>query len=94
MENVAVVNAPEANRYELRLDGELVGIAAYSRSNGGIAFTHTEVDEALSGRGLGSRLVGAALDDARAQGLNVVPVCSFVADYIEQHPEYGGLVAQ
>lgn len=87
-----VVDAPEANRYELRLDGRLVGLAAYRRRDGRIAFTHTEVDESLEGRGLGSRLVAAALEDAARQGLDVVPLCPFVAWYIEQHPEYQPLL--
>jgi predicted GNAT family acetyltransferase/glutaredoxin len=88
-----VVDVPEASRYELRLEGHLVGLAAYRRRNGRIVFTHTEVDESLSGRGFGSRLAAAALEDARRADLDVVPLCPFIAYYIEQHPEFQQLVA-
>ena len=88
-----VVDVPEKNRYELRLDGRLIGLVAYRRRNGRLVLTHTEVDEACSGRGFGSRLAAAALDDARRQGLEVVPLCPFVARFIEQHREYEPLVA-
>jgi predicted GNAT family acetyltransferase/glutaredoxin len=87
-----VVDVPERSRYELRLDGRLIGLAAYRRRDGRIAFTHTEVDESCEGRGCGSRLAAAALDDARRQGLEVVPLCPFVARYVERHPEYQELV--
>ncbi len=88
-----VVDVPQASRYELRLDGRLIGLAAYRRRNGRIAFTHTEVDESLESQGFGSQLAAAALGDARRQGLEVVPLCSFIAHYIEQHSEYAELVA-
>jgi predicted GNAT family acetyltransferase/glutaredoxin len=88
-----VVDVPEANRYELRLAERLIGLAAYRRRDGRIAFTHTEVDESLAGRGFGSRLAAAALDDAGLQGLRVIPLCPFIAHYIEQHAEYAGLIA-
>jgi hypothetical protein len=88
-----VVDVPGASRYELRLDGRLVGLAAYHSRGKRIAFTHTEVDESCEGRGFGSRLAGAALDDAGRKGLEVVPLCPFVAHYIERHPEYEPLVA-
>ena len=88
-----VVDVPEASRYELRLGGRLVGLAAYRRKNGRIVFTHTEVDESFEGRGFGGRLAAAALDDARRQGLEVVPLCPFIAHYIERHPDYEELVA-
>ena len=84
-----MTHVPEAGRYELRLDGRLIGLAAYRRRNGCIVFTHTEVDEACSGRGLGSRLAAAALDDAEREGLEVVPLCSFIVHYIDRHPRYG-----
>ena len=87
-----VVDVPEKSRYELRLDGHLVGLAAYRRSDGRIALTHTEVDESCEGRGFGSRLAAAALEDARRQGLEIVPLCSFIAHYVETHPEYQELV--
>jgi len=87
------VNVPEAHRYELLLDGERIGELAYSRRNDRIAFTHTNVNPAFEGRGFGSRLAEAALADARRQGLAVVPLCPFIAWYIEQHPEHGDLVA-
>jgi len=87
-----VVDVPEASRYELRLDGRLIGLAAYRRRDGRIAFTHTEVDESCEGRGFGSRLAAAALEDARRRELEVVPLCPFIAHYIERHPEYQDLV--
>jgi predicted GNAT family acetyltransferase/glutaredoxin len=83
-----VVDVPEASRYELRLGGRLIGLAAYRRRNGRIAFTHTEVDEKCAGRGFGSRLAAAALEDARREGLEIVPLCPFIEHYIERHPEY------
>jgi uncharacterized protein len=88
-----VVNVPEASRYELR-DGErMIGELAYRRQGGRIALIHAEVDEALEGRGLGSRLAQTALDDARREGLEVVPLCPFVARFIDRHPEYQDVVA-
>jgi uncharacterized protein len=89
----AIVNNPEASRYELRLGDRLIGVAVYRRRNGRIVLTHTEVDESCSGRGFGSALVDAALEDARRQAATVVPLCPFVADYIRRHPEYEDLVA-
>jgi predicted GNAT family acetyltransferase/glutaredoxin len=91
--DAVVVDVPEASRYELRLDGRLIGLAAYRRRNGCIVVTHTEIDEACAGRGFGTKLALAALDDARRQGLEVVPLCPFIAYVIAQHPEYDALVA-
>jgi uncharacterized protein len=88
-----VVDVPEASRYELLLGGHLIGLAAYRRREGRIAFTHTEVDESCEGRGFGSRLAAAALKDARDQGLKVVPLCPFIEHYIDRHREYEQLVA-
>jgi predicted GNAT family acetyltransferase len=51
------------------------------------------VEESCEGRGFGSRLAAAALDDARRQGLGVFPLCPFIVHYIEQHPEYEQLEA-
>lgn len=84
-------NRAEA-RYELEVDGE-AAIAAYHPRGGAIAFTHTQVPPTLEGRGIASRLIKGALADVRAQGLKVVPLCSFVAAYIERHPEEQDLLA-
>jgi predicted GNAT family acetyltransferase/glutaredoxin len=92
-EEPTVVHMPEASRYELRAGDRVIGEAAYHRRNGRIAFIHTEVDEALEGQGLGSRLAATALDDARRQGLEVVPLCPFMARFIERHPEYQDVIA-
>ena len=91
--DATVINVPEAHRYELLLGGERIGELAYRQRNDRIAFTHTNVDPAYEGRGFGSRLAEAALADARREGLAVVPLCPFIAWYIEQHPEHEQLVA-
>ena len=81
------------SRFELETEGG-TAIAAYRRSEGGrIVFTHTEVPAELEGQGIGSALIRGALDQVRAEGLKVVPACSFVRAWIERHPEAQDLLA-
>ncbi|MCP2013253.1 putative GNAT family acetyltransferase [Deinococcus sp. HSC-46F16] len=87
-----VVNNEAENRYELREGDEVLGFAEYRPAGQALMFSHTEIDPAHEGKGLGSRLVRGALDDARAQGREVVPMCPFVASYIREHREYVDLV--
>ncbi len=82
----------DRERYEVFADDQLAGFTSYRKRPGLIAFIHTEVDDRFEGRGLGSRLVGFALEDARHQELEVLPFCPFVNSYIESHPEYRDLV--
>jgi predicted GNAT family acetyltransferase len=91
-ERIEVADAPERDRYELSIDGEVAGFSAYRARPGLIAFVHTEVDERLQGRGLGDRLIRFALEDARARGLSVLPFCPFVKAFIERHREFEALV--
>jgi len=89
---ITVHDAPDAHRFEA-VDGigVVAGFAAYRRDGDRIVFTHTEVDDAFEGHGVGSVLVRAALDAVRAEGLRVVPQCPFVKAWIEKHPEYADL---
>ncbi|MQM24638.1 GNAT family N-acetyltransferase [Glycomyces albidus] len=87
---VEVTDAPERDRWEARIDGDLVGYAQYKRHDGMITFFHTVVER--EGEGIGSELARTSLDAARSQGLRVHPVCPFYAGWIERHPEYKDLV--
>ena len=83
---------PEQERYEVLVEDRVAGITQYHRRKDLIAFVHTEVDPAFEGQGLGSILVKFALDDARSQGLVVMPFCPFVRGYIARHEDYLDLV--
>ena len=74
-------------RYEFDTEHGLA-IVVYQQQGDRLIFTHSEVPPADEGRGIGSRLVRAALDDARHRGFKIVPACSFVADFVRRHPEY------
>jgi len=90
---VAITNEPDRSRYELRVDGELIGIADYVVRDGRVVFPHTEILPTHRGRGLAALLVRYALDDVRRSGRSVVASCWYVADFIDEHPEYRDLVA-
>jgi len=79
--------------YELTVDGEHAGLAEFEERPGVVVFTHTEVDKPFEGRGLASLLVRTVLDDTRARGLKVNPVCPFTRSWIEKHPDYQDLLA-
>ena len=85
---------PALGRFEVA-SGGAVAFVEYDRAGGGrIALLHTEVPEALSGQGVGSKLVRGVLDAVRTERLRVVPRCEFVAAYVERHPEYRDMVAE
>jgi predicted GNAT family acetyltransferase len=94
---------PDKSRYELLEDGRLLGVADYRPSETVtpgdtpgppvLAFPHTEIVPARRNQGLGGQLVQGALDDVRRKGAKVVPYCWFVAEFIEEHPEYADLKA-
>jgi predicted GNAT family acetyltransferase len=88
----AVTDNAAAQRYELQVDGTTAFIA-YTRTPGTISFDHTEVPAQLGGQGVGSQLAKGALELARAEGVTVIPRCSFVAEYVKRHPQFADLVS-
>jgi uncharacterized protein len=86
-----VRNNAEQHRFELDVDGHQA-VAYYRMAPGVITFVHTEVPQALSGRGIGTKLIRGALEMVRAQGLKVVPQCPFVSAFMGKHPEYNDLL--
>jgi predicted GNAT family acetyltransferase len=87
----AIEDNPDERHYELRI-GDEVATVTYRLAPGRITFIHTRVPGALSGRGIASRLARYILDDARRRGLEVVPVCPYVAAFIRRHTDYLDLV--
>ena len=79
-------------RFELAIDSD-VAFVRYTRAPGIVTLVHTEVPEALGGRGVGGRLARLALEAVRSEGAKVVPVCPFIAAWMKKHPEFDDLRA-
>ena len=94
MSDVVITNNTELSRYEAHLDGDLAGFAEYHLRGSSIVFTHTEVDPAFEGKGIGSALVRQSLDQIRAAGVyDVIPLCPFYKSWLEKHPDdYADLI--
>src|SRR5688500_14636551 len=92
MSERSVVDNPEASRFEIRVDGALAGFADYREEGATLAFTHTLVEDAYEGQGVGSALARAALDAVRERGGHVLPYCPFIRGWIAKHPDYLDLV--
>jgi hypothetical protein len=91
LSTLKIENNESAQRWEARL-GEYVAVTKYQRFEDTIHFINTRVPPEIEGQGVAGKLVKAALDDARAQHLTVVPICRFVTSYIRRHQEYRDLV--
>ncbi|HCT77372.1 MAG TPA: GNAT family N-acetyltransferase [Micromonosporaceae bacterium] len=90
-----VTDVPERERFEARDEaGEIAGVVTYQLSGKIMVYTHTEVDAEYEGQGVGSTLARAVMDDARSNGRTVIPLCPFLADWLEKNPEYNDIVAR
>jgi len=90
---VEIVDVPDANRYEARVDGTVAGRVDYRRVRDRLVALHTEVDPAFGGQGIASALVRRVIDDARAAGVSITPRCPFFVTHFERHPEDRDIVS-
>ena len=86
-EDYEIINNKDLGRFELTLEDATAELR-YRRDGNRIDLLHTEVPEALGGRGIASTLARHALDYARQEGLEVHVYCTFVATFVKRHPEY------
>jgi len=91
MSELHVTNNTAEHRFEVALDGE-VAFAEYRLVDHGIILPHTVVPPAFEGKGVGSALAKAALGYARERELKVIPLCPFMAAYVQKHPEWHDIV--
>ena len=92
--NTQIADHPQHHHYALHIDGKSAAHIEY-RMHGDktIELVHTEVGKDFEGKGLGSQIVRFALDDARKRGLEVIPTCTYIAGWVQKHPDYADLVA-
>jgi predicted GNAT family acetyltransferase len=92
LDKISVTHNEAAKRFELLVDG-LRGMLTYTCFPDRIIFDHTEVPKPLEHHGLAAKLARFALDFARANHLQVVPLCPYVSGFIRKHSEYQDLVS-
>ncbi len=81
-----------ARRFETTVD-DLLARADYQLAGGVMRLYHTEVPQALEGRGIAGALVKAALAHARTNELKVEPACGYVRAWMKRHRETHDLLA-
>ncbi|RAG84386.1 GNAT family N-acetyltransferase [Streptacidiphilus pinicola] len=85
---VTVADAPQAHRFEARIEGELVGFASYVRDDERVTYQHTVVGPAYEGLGIGGLLARTAVEDGLRRGIEVEVTCPFIKAWLTRHPEY------
>ena len=86
-EDPSVENNEAESQFEIQLGGALAFLT-YEKRGDRIILVHTQVPSEMEGRGIGGKLAQAGLNYARDNNLKAVPLCPFVASYVNRHPEY------
>ncbi len=89
---LSFANDERHGRYHVMHGNRLIAFSEYELEPGRIVFTHTVVRPEFEGQGIGSRLARFVVEDARARGLRITPVCPFVRAYLRRHSEYESIV--
>ncbi len=92
MADTPVTDNVERRRFELAEQGQ-VAFADYRREAGRLLIPHVEAPMALRGGGTAGRLMEGVVAHARAEGVKIVPICSYAAAWLRRHPEHGDLLA-
>jgi predicted GNAT family acetyltransferase len=90
--DIDVRDDPDGHRFELLVDGEVGGLAAYRVRDGVVAITHSEVDRRFRGQGLGNELARRTLDLLRSRGVRVQVICPFFARYVSEHHDWDDIL--
>ena len=90
MNDIAIRHDAQQQRFDTEADGHAAHLE-YRRHGDVLTITHTEVPEAIGGRGIAARLVQAVVDFAQARGLKIDPRCAYAEAWMRRHPGYGEL---
>ncbi|MEO6504685.1 MAG: GNAT family N-acetyltransferase [Terrimesophilobacter sp.] len=89
------VHEPEDNRYALRIDGELASVVDYTIDGTSISFHRTYTPPAHRGKGLAGEVVEFAVNEVEVNtDFHVVPMCWYVSDWFDRHPERVGMLTR
>ena len=89
----SLTHEPDANRYVLRHGDDLVAVLDYVKRGGAISFTHTFTSPRLRGNGHAAEVVTFAVDDVEQNtDLRILPMCWYVAEWFDQHPDRAHLL--
>jgi uncharacterized protein len=89
---IAVKDNPERRRYELDIGGE-IAFANYRRDGAKVLIPHVEAAPPLRGTGAAGKLMEGIMAIARAEGLKIVPLCSYASAWMRRHKEHHDLLA-
>lgn len=93
-DNYELIDDRRACQYEFHIGGHVAKVEYIKSLNGIMYLTYTEVPPDLKGHRIGSLLVEKVLADVERQKLRLVPLCPFVAIYIQKHPEWKRLLQE
>lgn len=81
-------------RYLLPLpDSEPARLTFVEIASGHIAIDYSFVPPRHRGRGVALKLIKRAVEDARAQGFSITPLCGYVAAEFRHHPDWADVLA-
>lgn len=90
--NIEIRDEREEGRYTAYLDGARIGHATWVKVHDTVVLPHAEVERTWENQGIGSMLARRAFEDARADGLTVLPLCPFMKRWADLHPDYRDIV--
>ena len=95
MDDLRIADDPASRRYRLTAGDVEIGFVDYDPiGTTTLLVKHTEIAPAHEGKGYGSKLVAGMLDDVRARGMNVIPICPYTMAYLRRHREYLDVVRE
>jgi predicted GNAT family acetyltransferase len=92
MDPIAHQRSGNRGAFVVTRDGETLAEMTYSMGGAIVIIDHTEVDDRLRGTGTGPRLVKAAVEWARAEKLQIMPLCPFAKSVFDKTPDYGDVL--
>ena len=90
-----ITHEPDASRYTLTVDGQVLALADYRINGNSISFNHTYTQPSHRGQGLAVEVVDYAMNDVESNSTRrVVPMCWYVAQWFDDHPERAALLSR
>jgi hypothetical protein len=93
MEPITVTHNKARQRYEVLLPDGDHAVIAYEMMGDKMGLMHTVVPEAHEGKGIAGTMAKFALEEAKEQGIKVLPYCPYIQTYVKRHPEYNDIIA-